>query len=249
MKKYFALCVDDEQGVLNQLAIQLEEHFQYFCEFEYAESAEEGIEIFRELMGNGHQIWLVISDQVMPGMSGDAFLANVHEIDRQTMKVLLTGQAGIQDTVRAINHSGLNYYIEKPWAKRDLLMVLDRLRTQYEITVAQRIMAIEREKWLKELSILYDMNMLFASSIDLKETLNTVFYNILNVIQAEAGSIFLIDDESHTLTCRICQGPKDITGIRIPFGTGIVGHVAQSRQVDVSSDVQHDARHFSQVDE
>lgn len=249
MKKYFALCVDDEQGVLNQLAIQLEEHFQYFCEFEYAESAEEGLEIFRELMDSGHKVWLVISDQVMPGMAGDAFLANIHEIDRQTMKVLLTGQAGIQDTVRAINHSGLNYYIEKPWSKRDLIMILDRLRTQYEITVAQRIMAIEREKWLKELSILYDMNMLFASSIDLKETLNTVFYNILNVIQAEAGSIFLADDDNHTLTCRICQGPKDITGVQVPFGTGIVGYVAQSRQVDVSSDVQHDSRHFALVDE
>ena len=107
----------------------------------------------------------------------------------------------------------------------------------------------EREKWLKELSILYDMNMLFASSIDLKETLNTVFYNILNVIQAEAGSIFLVDEKTNTLVCRICQGPKDITGITVPFGTGIVGYVAQSRQIDVTTDVKRDRRHFPQIDE
>ncbi len=249
MKKYFAMCVDDDQAVLNQLAMQLEEHFQYFCEFEYAESAEEGLEIFRELLGDGHQVWLVVSDQVMRGIAGDAFLARIHEIDRQSMKVLLTGQAGLQDTVRAINHAGLNYYMEKPWSKRDLIMILDRLRTQYEIMVAQRIMAIEREKWLKELSILYDMNLLFASSIDLKETLHTIFYNILNVIQAEAGSIFLTEDQGNSLLCRICQGPKDITNIHIPFGTGIVGHVAQTRQVDVTTDVKHDRRHFTEVDE
>ncbi|MBD3306969.1 SpoIIE family protein phosphatase, partial [candidate division KSB3 bacterium] len=249
MKKYFALCVDDEQAVLNQLASQLEEHFQYFCEFEYAESAEEGMEVYRDLLSQGHRVWLIICDQVMPGMAGDAFLASIHEIDRQAIKVLLTGQAGLDDTIRAINHAGLNYYIEKPWEKRDLLMILDRLRTQYEISMAQRIMAIEREKWLKELSILYDMNMLFASSIDLRETLNSVFYNILNVIQAEAGSIFLIDEPTQTLICRICQGPKDITGARIPVGTGIVGHVAKTRKIDVTTDVKRDKRHFSRIDE
>jgi len=249
MKKYYALCVDDEQAILNQLATQLEEHFQYFCEFEYAESAEEGLEVYRDLLSKGHRVWLIVSDQVMPGMLGDAFLASIHEMDRQAIKVLLTGQAGLDSTIRAINHSGLNYYIEKPWQKRDLLMILDRLRTQYEITIAQRIMAIEREKWLKELSILYDMNLLFASSIDLRETLNTVFYNILNVIQAEAGSMFLVDEHTKTLVCRICQGPKDITGVFVPFGVGIVGHVAKTRQVDVTSDVKRDKRHFSQIDE
>ena len=249
MKKYYAICVDDEQAVLNQLAAQLEEHFQYFCEFEYAESAEEGLAVYRELIGQGHRIWLIVSDQVMPGMSGDMFLATIHELDRQAIKVLLTGQAGLQDTVRAINHSGLNYYIEKPWNKRDLVMILDRLRTQYEITIAQRVMAVEREKWLKELSILYEMNLNFASSIDLKETLNTVFYNILNVIQAEAGSIFLVDELSNTLVCRICQGPKDITGAHVPFGKGIVGHVAKTRMVDVTTDVKHDSRHYPDIDE
>ncbi len=249
MKKYYAICVDDEQAVLNQLAAQLEEHFQYFCEFEYAESAEEGLAVYRELVGQGHRIWLIVSDQVMPGMSGDMFLATIHELDRQAIKVLLTGQAGLQDTVRAINHSGLNYYIEKPWNKRDLVMILDRLRTQYEITIAQRVMAVEREKWLKELSILYEMNLNFASSIDLKETLNTVFYNILNVIQAEAGSIFLVDELSNTLVCRICQGPKDITGAHVPFGKGIVGHVAKTRMVDVTTDVKHDSRHYPDIDE
>ena len=249
MKKYVALCVDDEQAILNQLAAQLEAHFQYFCEFEYAESAEEALDLYHELVEQDYRVWLIICDQVMPGMSGDEFLAKIHEIDRTTIKVLLTGQAGLDSTIKAINHAGLHYYIEKPWSKHDLIMILDRLRTQYEIIVAQRIMAIEREKWLKELSILYDMNMLFASSIDLRETLNTVFYNILNVIQAEAGSIFLMDEQTNTLVCRVCQGPKDITGLRVPIGTGIVGHVAKTRQIDVTTDVKQNPHHYPAVDE
>jgi sigma-B regulation protein RsbU (phosphoserine phosphatase) len=247
-RKNIAICVDDEQAVLNQLAMQLEEHFQYFCEFEYAESAEEALALYYELAADGYRVWLTISDQVMPGMPGDELLAKLHEIDRHAIKVLLTGQAGLDSTIKAINHAGLSYYIEKPWDTRDLIMVLDRLRTQYEITMAQRVMAAEREKWIKELSILYDMNMLFASSIDLRETLNTVFYNILNVIQAEAGSIFLMDDYSHQLVCKVCQGPKDITGIKVPFGTGIVGHVAKTRQIDITHDVKQNPYHYSGVD-
>ncbi len=247
-RKYIVLCVDDEQAVLNQLAAQLEEHFQYFCEFEYAESAEEALVLYQNLKASGYTIWLVISDQIMPGMPGDEFLAKLHDMDRHAMKVLLTGQAGLDATIKAINHAGLHYYIEKPWSKHDLILILDRLRTQYEVTVAQRTMAIEREKWLKELSILYDMNMLFASSIDLRETLNTVFYNIVNVIQAEAGSIFLTDDFDNSLVCKICQGPTDITGLKVPIGKGIVGHVAKTRQIDVTLDVKQNPYHYPAID-
>lgn len=232
MGPYYALCVDDDQAVLNQLDVQLREHFKGFCWFEYAENAEEALMIYHDLIEQGERVWLVICDQVLPGMSGDELLAKIHEHDHQIMKVLLTGQAGLQSTIRAINYAGLNYYIEKPWSQDDLFLILDKLKYQYEMT-----------------AILNEMNLRFASSIDLDETLNTVFYNILNIIQAEAGSIFLIEHGSNTLTCRICQGPKDITGVRVPIGTGIVGHVAKTRQIDVTTDVKRDRRHYGQIDE
>lgn len=231
MRKYYALCVDDEQAVLNQLEIQLKGHFEEFCAFEYAESAEEALALYQELVRRGERLWLVLSDQVMPGMSGDELLARLHEEDHRIIKVLLTGQAGLQSTIRAINHAGLNYYIEKPWAQEDLLLVLDKLKYQYEMT-----------------TLLNEMNLLFASSIELDETLNTVFYSILNIIQAEAGSIFLVEESQKALVCKLCQGPKDILGVRVPMGAGIVGYVAKTRQIDVTTDVQHDKRHYDQID-
>ncbi len=249
MKKYYTLCVDDDQSVLNQLSVQLENHFGYFCEFAYAESAEEALKLYHELVRQGNRVWLIISDQVMSGMSGDELLAKIHEVDKEAMKVLLTGQAGIKSTIRAINHAGLNYYIEKPWSSCDLIMILDRLKTQYGNAITQRVMAIEQEKWLKELSILYDMNLLFASSIKLEETLNTILYNILDVIEADAGSIFLLDDSDQALVCRICQGPTDITGSRIPCGAGFAGDVAKTHQTEVIPDVKRDNRHYTQIDE
>lgn len=229
---YYALCVDDDQAILTQLSIQLEEYFRGFCEFEYAESAEEALQIYNEWCEYGNRVWLVLSDQILPGMSGDTLLAKIHEQDQHIIKVLLTGQAGLQSTIRAINHAGLNYYIEKPWRQADLLTILDKLKFQFEMN-----------------AILNEMNLRFASSIDMNETLNTVFYNIVNIIQAEAGSIFLVDQGNHHLVCKISLGPKKILGMRVPMGSGIVGHVAQTRQVDVTEDVKQDKRHYSKIDE
>ena len=230
--KYYALCVDDDQAILNQLAIQLEEYFRSFCEFEYAETAEEALQIYDEWIDYGNRVWLVLSDQILPGMSGDNLLAKIHEQDQHIIKVLLTGQAGLESTIRAINHAGLNYYIEKPWRQEDLLMILDKLKFQFEMS-----------------SILNEMNLRFASSIDMDETLNTVFYNILNTIQAEAGSIFLVDQGNQHLVCKMSMGPKKILGMRVPMGSGIVGHVAQTRQIDVTENVKQDKRHYSKIDE
>ena len=234
LKKYYALCVDDDQAVLNQLAAQLEDHFQDFCEFEYAESGEEALELYHELVDSGARVWLVVCDQFMPDISGDSLLAKIHEHDNRVIKVLLTGQAGLESTIRAINHAGLNYYIEKPWSKESLLLILDKLKFQYEMTF-----------------VLNEMNFHFASSLNLDETLTIVFCNIINVIRAEGGSIFLVDDETQELVCRIYQGLRDysILGIRIPMGKGIVGHVAETRKLDVTMDVKSDERHYRAVDE
>jgi len=71
MTKPVILCVDDEISVLESLKQELEFSLGQFYTFEIAESAEEGLEILDELMGQGRDIPVVISDQLMPGMKGD----------------------------------------------------------------------------------------------------------------------------------------------------------------------------------
>lgn len=231
-RTYYAICVDDDETILSQLETQLSGQFTTFCEFEYAENGQEALALYGRLQKQGERIWLVMTDQVMPGMTGDELLTRIHDDDQRVMKMLLTGQAGLQTLGRAVRTAGLNYYLEKPWSPEELWEAIDRLKFQYEST-----------------TLLNEMNRLFASSLDLEETLNTVFYSILTSIQAEAGSVFLVEEGSHDLVCRICQGPKDISGVRVPFGAGIVGYVAQSRQIDVTTDVKQDKRHYGQIDE
>lgn len=49
----------------------------------------------------------------------------------KTRKVLITGQAGLQETVRAVNEADLKHYIAKPWQKEDLLEIVRELLTDY----------------------------------------------------------------------------------------------------------------------
>ena len=52
-EKNYIICVDDEQAVLNQLAIQLGEACGDMCSIESAESAEEALALMEELTSEG----------------------------------------------------------------------------------------------------------------------------------------------------------------------------------------------------
>ena len=126
-EKNFIICVDDEQSILNQLSNQLEEAFGELCMIEYAESAEEALSLMEEIKQEGGSTLVVISDQVMPGMKGDEFLEIVNTRFPDTRKVLLTGYAGLESAMYAINHADLDRYLEKPWDKQQFLAIVQRL--------------------------------------------------------------------------------------------------------------------------
>ena len=48
-----------------------------------------------------------------------------------TRTVLVTGQAGQSDTIRAVNQAGLDYYIGKPWNPEELRAVVRDQLTEY----------------------------------------------------------------------------------------------------------------------
>jgi len=52
---------------------------------------------------------------------------------RVTRKVLLTGQAGLEATVKAVNEADLAHYIAKPWEPEELVQVAREQMTQYVV--------------------------------------------------------------------------------------------------------------------
>jgi len=131
--KEHILCVDDEEGILSALRQQLAARFGHECEIEVAQSANDALEFIVELEKDNEQLAVVIADQIMPGMKGVELLEEIHRRSPATTKILLTGQAGLDAVVSAINRAGLNRYIPKPWEEPDLRLAVENLLRQFRL--------------------------------------------------------------------------------------------------------------------
>lgn len=125
------LLVDDEPVVLEGLAEELLRHFGQDYQIEAAESGEEALEVVEELQGEGIEIAVVISDQVMPGLKGDELLSQIHLQYPNILKIMLTGQAGADAVGNAVNSANLYRYIAKPWDAIDLNLTVKEALTKY----------------------------------------------------------------------------------------------------------------------
>ena len=132
----YILCIDDDYSILEALYTQLSEKFGKHYNIESAEDGEEALELFDEVTQENGRVELVLCDQIMPNLLGQYVLERIHQRDPRVMKILLTGQAGIDAVTYAINHAGLHKYIEKPWTKYDLLLTVENLLKQYNMSEA-----------------------------------------------------------------------------------------------------------------
>ena len=67
---------------------------------------------------------MVISDQMMPGISGIDFLKLVRVRHPQAVRIMLTGDPNPETTLRSINESEVYRFIRKPWNNRDLRTIV-----------------------------------------------------------------------------------------------------------------------------
>lgn len=115
MEKGVLLCVDDEIIVLTALKDQLRRAFGSDFHIDVAESAEEALELLDELALDGHELLVIVSDWLMPGMKGDEFLIRAHERFPSVVKIMLSGQAESAAVDRARREAGLHDFLAKPW--------------------------------------------------------------------------------------------------------------------------------------
>jgi signal transduction histidine kinase len=170
----YLLCVDDDPAVLNQLSALLGRRLGERYRVECAQSAEEALALVAELHDAGDSVQLVICDQVMPGMKGDRFLEVVHTRWPEIMKILLTGEAGLESAIYAINHAGLHRYIEKPWQAADLMLEVENLLTQYRLRRETRLYNARLERKSRELQGLHQVGLELASADELVRVVTLV---------------------------------------------------------------------------
>lgn len=115
------ICVDDEKVILDSMKTQLKSAFGSTYGYEMAESAEDALELIEELNDEGHDIVVIVSDWLMPGMRGDELLINIHRKFPDIIKIMLTGQCDEEALQRAVTQANLHKLLKKPWTEEELV--------------------------------------------------------------------------------------------------------------------------------
>ena len=111
---YTVLIVDDQELIRELLeSALLRENYTVLS----ASSAEEALEILAN-----QTVDVVISDEVMPGMSGSDFLSIVRKKHPDILRIILTGQAQIDSAIKAINEGEVYRFFTKPCNVVDLVV-------------------------------------------------------------------------------------------------------------------------------
>jgi two-component system response regulator HupR/HoxA len=121
---YQILVVDDEPAILEALELTLGSDYRVHT----ALTAEQGLAILER-----EEIALLVTDQVLPGMSGVEFLERAIELNPRAIRMMLTGQADMGSLARAINEGRIYRYIAKPWDTNALRLDVKRALEAFEL--------------------------------------------------------------------------------------------------------------------
>ena len=100
-----------------------------------AGNAEEALKILSKA-----KVDVMLVDQVMPGMSGTELLAIVREDYPETIRIILTGHATLNDAIDAINKGEVHRFFTKPCKIEELVQTIEELIRLQQGKKADRLM-------------------------------------------------------------------------------------------------------------
>ncbi len=133
------LIVDDEQALLDGLARSLRRPEYTVIS---ATSPEQAMELLR-----AHAVDVIISDHLMPGLTGIEFLKLVRDRYPDTVRIMLTGHADTETAVKAINEGEIYRFLSKPCSAVELQVTVHLALEQLELAREnRRLLAIIRTR-------------------------------------------------------------------------------------------------------
>ena len=178
MAKAKILVVDDEELIRWSFEKELSK-LKY--EVITAESGEEAINKFKENPPD-----LVLLDIRLPGMDGLETLKEIHKLKGDTLAIMMTAEASVQNAVKAMKMRAVVDYLCKPVDFEELKVVVENAIEIYELRKEVKTLRDETRKP-------YSFENIIVNSEKMKQVLDTVS----RVIQSKAG-IVLVQGESGT---------------------------------------------------
>jgi len=169
-------------------------------------------------------------------------------IDRQKRSARVTC---VQDVgVLSITGKDFNKIVEAnaSVASRLLRELARRIRTGNDNVVRkleEQHYAIET-RFLK-LHRLIEASKIINSTLDLEKLLEVILDTAINALDADRGTLYLVDKAKEELWSKVWQG-ENVVEIRLPIGKGVAGHVAQTGKTINITDAYNDPHFNPEID-
>ena len=106
----------------------------------------------------------------------------------------------------------------------------------------------EVKTYVHRLESLIDASKHLNTTFDLEKLLSIILHLATKNLNAQRGTIYLIDEKARELWSKVLKGGEGLVEIRLPIGTGISGTVAETGETINLKDASKDARFYSGFD-
>jgi sigma-B regulation protein RsbU (phosphoserine phosphatase) len=203
--------------------------------------------VFRRELGQGVVGW--VAQYKEPVIINDA--ANDPRVDaeierqagmkiRSILTVPLIGKGQMIGVIAAINK------IEGEFTEADL-DVLIGLANQIAVAIDNAALYRAVKQEALERNLLYEIGKKLSGTLNLDEVLNEVLTSLKQVVEFDAGGVFLIDPKEDEISSfyTIGYNPAKDNLVRLKVGQGLIGYVANTGEPVIVPDVSRDDRYVN----
>ncbi|MEK6577043.1 MAG: HD domain-containing phosphohydrolase, partial [Nitrospirota bacterium] len=144
----------------------------------------------------------------------------------------------------------LNKKDKKPLTKEDLIL-LKSLAAQVAVLIENAHLLEKYKVKIKKLLVIEEVGRVLNSTLNEKEIRKRAMEAVTRLMDAEIGSLLLIDPEKGELFFEVALEKKGrvVSEIRLKLGEGIAGWVAKTGKPVICNDAGKDPRHLKLTDE
>ena len=223
------LIVDDSLTSSNKLTEILEAQGYLVA---VAVSAEDAIPLF-----NNEEYDLVITELMLPGMSGLNMMKILKERRHECDVVIVSSNSSSFNTLKSLRQGAYDFIVKPIDDETVLYNVVERALEKQEQNRKKQLMVAElteKNKGLNEslamMKIVNQICVLLTSTFDIAGILQKLTETATEHLQATRGYLLLLDKSGSNLNIKVCTGIDQLNTVkfRLERGKGVSGQVVAS---------------------
>ena len=192
---------------------------------------------------------LILTDLKLPDMSGLEILKIAKKNDQDVCVIVMTAYANIETAIKALEEEVYDYIL-KPFDPERVRLIIKKGLERRRLTLRNKELLQYLQKEKNKLETILEIGEKMSSILNLEELVDFIIMKATDIIEAQRGSLMLLDKSGEVLKIVASRGLKDriIKNTQVKLGERIVGWVAKTGEPLLVLDVdkQTDARRIKE---